>query len=130
MYNTKQSEAVLNFISSQKDKHLTAAQIIKHFENGAAPIGRATVYRHLDKLTEAGKLRKYVTDEKSGACYQFSDKENCHIHLHLKCESCNELQHIECDTLNEIQTHISAKHAFQVNAQKTVLYGKCKECIK
>ena len=129
-YNTKQREAILSYIISLEGTHVTAAQIAEHFENKDVPIGRTTIYRHLDKLAESGKLRRYITDGISGACYQYSDNnDNCHFHLHLKCENCGELQHLECDALNELEIHILNKHFFEVNALKTVIYGKCNNCL-
>jgi len=31
--------------------------------------------------------------------------------------------------LNEIQRHVLSDHHFEVNAVKTVLYGKCGNCL-
>ena len=130
-YNTKQREAILSYIASLNNAHVTAVQIADHFKNEDSPIGRTTIYRHLDKLEETGKVRKYITDGISGACYQhIDDNENCYSHFHLKCENCGELQHIECDVLGDLQSHILDEHAFEVNALKTVLYGKCGSCLK
>jgi Fur family ferric uptake transcriptional regulator len=130
-YNTKQREVVLNYIISLDGAHITAAQIAAHFENTDIPIGRTTIYRHLDKLTEIGALRRYVTDGVSGACYQFvNNHEGCQVHLHLKCEHCNELQHLACDCLVDIQSLIREKHGFSINGLKTVLYGECNNCNK
>lgn len=129
-YNTKQREAVLFYIASLGGGHVTAAQIVGYFETGDFPIGRTTVYRHLDKLTMSGKIRKYTVNGISGACYQYiNHDESCRSHLHLKCESCGKLLHLDCDMLNEIQCHMSDEHAFQIDPLKTVLYGKCKSCL-
>ena len=130
-YKTKQREAILEYISMLEDVHVTAAQIVEHFEKENTPVGRTTIYRHLDKLTEDGKLRKYITDGVSGACYQHVENQNdCQTHLHLKCEDCGELQHLECEELEEIERHFLNEHAFKLNAMKTVLYGKCGNCAK
>ena len=129
-YETKHRLAILNYIVSLDGAHVTAAQIAAHFEKEAAPIGKTTIYRHLDKLTESGMLRRYVTDGISGACYQHVEiREDCSNHLHLKCEDCGELLHLDCTALDDLNRHVSAKHAFQVNPMKTVLYGKCKACL-
>ena len=128
-YNTKQREAILSYVASLGSAHVTAAQIAEHFGKEDFPIGRTTIYRHLDKLTQSGKLRKYTADGISGACYQhMDDTKDCHVHLHLKCDSCGTLRHLDCSILSEIQNHISSEHSFQVNALKTVLYGKCEKC--
>ena len=130
-YNTKQREAVLKYVASLDGAHVTASQIVEHFENADVPIGRTTIYRHLEKLTQSGKIRKYATDGISGACYQYVDSsEGCHYHLHLKCEGCGKLQHLECEALNKMQHHIFDKHDFEVNALKTVLYGRCGNCLQ
>ena len=130
-YNTKQQGAILDYIVSLDGAHVTAAQIVLHFSQEAAQIGRTTIYRHLDKLTERGKLRRYITDGVSGACYQFvRGSEMCDGHLHLKCESCGELLHLECEALDELERHVFDEHAFQVNTYKTVLYGKCDGCLE
>ena len=130
-YNTKQREAILNYIVSLENTHVTAAQITRHFEKEAVPIGKATIYRHLDKLTENGKLRRYVTDGISGACYQYVGSDDIgDAHLHLKCESCGELLHLECDALEDLERHVFNNHAFQVNTTKTVLYGMCDDCLQ
>lgn len=129
-YNTKQRETILSFIASLGGGHVTAAQITKHFESCGAPVGRATVYRHLDKLAESGKIRRYSVDGITGACFQYiSNNEDCQAHLHLKCESCGALLHLSCEMLGEIQRHMSARHAFQINPTKTLLYGKCEACL-
>ncbi|MCL2873729.1 MAG: transcriptional repressor [Defluviitaleaceae bacterium] len=129
-YSTKQSESILEYIISLGNRHVIAAEILKHFESSDTPIGKATVYRHLDKLTECGKLRKYVTDNLSSACFQYVDNsEDCHEHLHLKCEDCGELIHLQCDLLNEFSRHIHNEHAFWINVVKTTLHGKCMSCF-
>ena len=130
-YNTKQRKAILGYIVSLGGAHVTAAQIAAHFAGEGTPIGRTTIYRHLDKLAENGVLRRYTTDGVSGACYQLADgRQDCHRHLHLKCEGCGALLHLECGALGELQRHVLDAHAFSVNADKTVLYGKCRACIK
>ncbi len=128
-YNTRQKEAVLSYLSERRGRHVTAAEIVAHFKNGA--IGRTTVYRLLDKLTMDGSIRRYTTDGVSGACYQFADgHDGCHNHLHLKCEGCGELVHLECGALDSLERHMLDEHAFKINPLKTVLYGQCDSCSK
>ena len=130
-YNTKQREAILKYIVSLGNNHVTAAQIVNNFEDGKVSVGRTTIYRHLDKLVQEGKLRKYTVEGISGCCYQYVDnREQCGKYLLLKCENCGELIHLDCDALNNIHQHIYQKHTFQVNISKTVFYGKCEECFR
>ncbi|MCL2083329.1 MAG: transcriptional repressor [Oscillospiraceae bacterium] len=130
-YNTKQRQAIFSYIVSLGSSHVTAGQIFEHFKEKGSEIGRATVYRHLEKLEKDGCLRRYTTDGVSGACYQQdSPQKGCCSHLHLKCEGCGGLQHLDCQTLDSFQQHIADSHKFKVNSFKTVLYGKCGGCLK
>lgn len=130
-YKTKQKETILSFFLKNKDRHLTAAEIVRHINESGENVGTATVYRYLDKLVSNGIIRKYFLDDKSGACYQYIEKnENCHEHFHLKCIVCGELLHIDCSHLKSISEHVFSHHEFRVDNSRTVLYGRCKNCEK
>ncbi|MEL7565084.1 MAG: transcriptional repressor [Dehalobacterium sp.] len=128
-YHTKQSEAILTYIASLNGEHVTVDQIMKHFDKMDFPIGLTTIYRHLDKLVESGKVRKYTLDGVSGACYQYIIDEDKRMYFHLKCEDCGALFHLQCGVLDKIQQHVYEGHSFQINTIKTVFYGKCANCL-
>lgn len=128
-YNTKQGEAILAYMASLDGEHITAGEIVSYFENMGQPIGLATIYRHLNKLAENGKIHKYTLDGVSGACYQYlSDDQDCQ-HVHLKCDICGEVFHLECRLMAGVPQHVYEEHAFLINPMKTVLYGKCAGCM-
>lgn len=128
-YNTKQKEKLLDYLISNKDKHVNVQTISAYMAKEGSPLGTATIYRRLDKLVEQGIVRKYVIDGKTGACYQYIDSEsNCHQHFHLKCIMCEKLIHIDCGHLKGISEHILEHHGFAVDSSKTVFYGVCSEC--
>lgn len=128
-YNTKQSEAILTYIASVSGEHITVGQIAEHFDKNDFPIGLTTIYRHLDKLVENGKVRKYTLDGVSGACYQYVIDEDNQKYFNLKCEGCGTLLHLQCGMLDEIQQHIYKDHSIQIDTMKTVFYGKCTNCL-
>jgi Fur family ferric uptake transcriptional regulator len=129
-YHTKQQAALLAYIASLRGSHITAAQIAKHFENQAVPVGRTTVYRHLGKLVESGKVRKYTIDSVTGACYQFiGPEDDQRTLLHLKCDDCGKLFHSDCELFDQMRQHFYDEHIFQINRAKTVLYGRCEACL-
>lgn len=128
-YNTKQSRAILAYIISLDGRHTTVSQIASYFKSKESPIGIATIYRHLDRFVENGKVRKYTLDGISGACYQYMSNENdCH-QVHLKCEECGAVIYLHCDIMDSVPKHMYQEHAFQINPMKTVFYGKCSNCI-
>ena len=73
-------------------------------------------------------MRRYYLGEGAGACYQFTGREDCHEHFHLKCTGCGRLIHVECDYLGEVSKHVLEHHQFTIDNTKTVLYGLCADC--
>ena len=95
------------------------------------PIGTATLYRQLEKLEQAGLVRRYTLNDVAGTCYEYLPLDgHCDDHLHLKCEQCGTLVHLNCHQADGFQAHIKSEHGFSVNHTKTVLYGTCASCTK
>ena len=128
-YNTKQQECVLECLKKNNGKHMTADEIYIVLRQQGNPVGKTTVYRHLEKLTNEGVIRRFTIGDNTSACYQLTDS-HCSEHYHLKCSGCGRLIHIECDYLDELAEHLLKEHSFVLDRCKTVLYGKCSECAK
>lgn len=128
-YRTKQREAILRYLKSSSSKHVSIDDVLNFLRADGEKVGRTTIYRYMEKLTEEGILRKYFIEEGAGACYQYIDQElGCEEHFHLKCLKCGKLIHVECDYLSHIGAHILEEHEFQIDNTKTVFYGTCGEC--
>ncbi|MBP9989022.1 MAG: transcriptional repressor [Ruminococcus sp.] len=128
-YTTRQGELILSLLKNQAGKHFTAEEIMNSLSQAGHPVGKATIYRHLDKLIKIGQVRKYIVDEGSSACYEYlSSTQDCHRHYHLKCSVCGKLIHMECEYLDEVASHVLSHHGFVVSPEKTVLYGICRQC--
>jgi Fur family ferric uptake transcriptional regulator len=139
-YNTKQRQAILAYIASLGGSHVTAGQIAGHFGSVGFPIGLTTVYRHLDKLVQSGKVRRYIMEGASASCYQYeyvggdsgagaNVRGDGAEHFHLKCEDCGTLLHLRCEILSEFPRRVYEEHTFRIDASKTVFYGKCADCL-
>lgn len=130
-YKTKQRAQVIGCLKQNKDKHMTVEMLMKYLASSGAEVGRATIYRTLDKLCREGIIRRYELTVDNSACYQYIDEQSdCSDHFHLKCERCGELIHLDCDHISDLSKHILTDHKFKVNNTKTVLYGLCEKCMK
>lgn len=128
-YRTRQREVILNVLKHSDSRHVSVDEVTEQLKAEGEKVGRTTVYRYMEKLTEEGTLRKYFIEEGAGACYQYIDqRQGCHNHFHLKCLKCGRLFHVECEYLNTLGEHIKEHHGFVVDNTKTVLYGSCKDC--
>ena len=128
-YNTKHRDALLTYLKSRPGIHMTAADVCSYFRAEGEAIGTTTVYRQLEELLAEGRIKKYVIDENSSACYEYlgagCEQPDAY---HLKCEKCGRLIHLECDEITAFEAHIAAHHKFTVDRSRTVFYGICEEC--
>lgn len=129
-YETKQSRLVNDFFKASPDRHFSAEDVYFSLVSSGNKIGRTTVYRQLDRLVEANKVRKFSAGDKEACCYQYNNSDHCHNHYHLKCSGCGRLIHTECDFLDKLSKHIFDDHQFTIDGSKTVLYGICNSCAK
>jgi Fur family ferric uptake transcriptional regulator len=130
-YNTRQGGLLFEYFSSLGDRHVQVNEIAEYFRLRKETIGLTTIYRHLEKMVNAGLIRKYSLNEGESACYQYiNHTKECGEHFHLKCENCGTLIHLECKSLEKIKRHILKKHQFRINTLKTVFYGQCKNCLE
>lgn len=127
-YKTKQGEILLHFLQENAASHFTASEIEMKLKNSGEKLGKATVYRRLDRLVEEGLVRRFVADDAKSCCYQYAGDEHCKEHFHLKCYKCGELLHVECDYLDKMQAHIFEHHGFTVDREKITLCGVCEKC--
>jgi len=126
-YKTKQRDEILRFLMENKDSCYSAREITEQVS-----AGEATVFRTLAVLVRENRIRKFSAGGSGrGECsyYQYQEGEACRSHIHLKCEDCGRLIHMDCDFMKEITRHFSKDHGFFVDCGKTVIYGRCTECM-
>lgn len=129
-YNTKQKASITAILEKAGGAHITAEDISRALAEQGISVGKTTVYRQLERLTEQGIVRKFFVDEGS-ACYQYvGEHGDCHNHYHFKCAVCGKLLHLECEFMDQVSDHIFEHHGFTISNEKTVLYGICADCRK
>lgn len=130
-YNTKQKQIILSYLESNFTNQYTCEALSNILREAGTPVGKTTVYRYLEKLTENGRVRKITGGNSKSALYQYINEEmNCHSHMHLKCLKCGDFIHLGCDFMHGVNEHLSKHHRFTVDNSKTVLYGLCEKCTE
>lgn len=130
-YKTKQRDELLEYVKGTKGSHFTVEDVTNHFRSRGISIGTATIYRAIEKMLSEHIVSKYIIDEHSAACFEYTAKEeeqHNENHFHLKCENCGKLIHLVCSELNSIGDHILKEHGFSIDSFRTVFYGTCQEC--
>lgn len=130
-YKTRQRRLILNYLASNRDRHLTAEDIINHFQTIEDKIGKSTVYRYLNLLLEKGLIRKYLREDRQMACYKYIDEEDSvEASMHLKCQKCGKLIDVSCQEFIVLKETLERIQKFKLDVEKTIFYGECLDCKK
>lgn len=87
-------------------------------------VGRATIYRTLKLLTEAGVLCKTTMHDGSPR-YSFDSSSH---HHHLICSTCGSVSEFHDAQLEELLHELAGKVPVQVLGHRVELYITCSEC--
>lgn len=130
-YNTYKREKILEYLKVNRDKAVTIGDIQDNLTENNIEINISTIYRYLEKLEGQGLILKTVMGKREQACFQYiGERDECHNHLHMKCEKCGMILHLDCGFMQEIAQHVMKEHGFMINCHDSYLTGLCEECRK
>ena len=110
-------ETVLN-----KDGQFNARQL--HEELRRWGVGRATVFRTLDLLTELGVLNRIHTGD---GCHRYTVCETKHHH-HLMCVECGTVIALEAGGIENQIRRMASEAGFDLLTHHLELVGRCSAC--
>lgn len=114
--------AVLQVIE-QEGEHLDPAQILTRAQAIHPAIGRATVYRTLEMLTQLGIVRPIYVGE-HGPTYIRAEGG----HHHLVCSSCGRVVDFEQCVADQMVQELTERFGFQIKSHLLEFYGLCLRC--
>ncbi|HJZ93416.1 MAG TPA: Fur family transcriptional regulator [Gemmataceae bacterium] len=121
------------FTGQQKDlvehvfarhSHFDADQLAKDLEEAGFTVSRATVYRTLTKLVDAGMLRKLEIGSKTFYEHDYGYPQ----HEHLVCEKCGKMIEFQHPAIEAAVGEICGQHHFQAAGHTLVIRGTCVDC--
>ena len=129
-YNTKAKQYIIDYLEKNKNITVTVLDIKKYFDEINFKIDITTIYRYLDKLVEDNIVIKYTSGKGRKSNYQYlGEKRDCNDHIHIQCIKCGQILHLDCEYMEDLVNHIKAEHDFNIEHNKSILYGKCNKCI-
>jgi Fur family ferric uptake transcriptional regulator len=120
---TPARRAVVAAIFDTGEHHLTALEVVHRVERTRRRPDRATVYRTLDLLADAGVLRP-VHLGTGPAIYHRTD----HTHAHLVCTSCGAVVEIPAEAVDELTRLLERDARFTIEPDQIVISGLCAMC--
>lgn len=107
-------------------KHFDADELVADLRTAGRQVSRATVYRTLPLLVEAGLLRELRLTNRTA--YEHDYGYPSHDHLH--CSECNRIVEFNNDEVRRLRESVSREHGFRPVNHRFVITGVCPDCSR
>ena len=108
----------------RSSRSVTAADLYEQLRAHNPLLGRATVFRSLDSLVDAGLAQRF---ERPGHVYAYAACSEVHHH-HLVCTRCDATFEIDERAVGRLVQELAHRHGFTVHHGSLDFYGLCRTC--
>jgi len=105
-------------------RQLTAEQLWHRVRRRSPQIGRATVFRTVEALVEAGVARRF---ELANHVYGYAACQPGHHH-HLACGRCGRVEEIDEAYVRPVAQQLAHDTGFVIDDARLDFYGRCASC--
>jgi Fur family ferric uptake transcriptional regulator len=120
---TPQRQAVAQTLR-RMGKEVSVQELYDRVRRRHPYLGRATVFRAIDRLVEAGLARRL---ERPGHVSAYVWCEPTHHH-HLICTECRTVQELDEQAVAPLADRIARREGFRVDHARLDFYGRCRNC--
>jgi Fur family ferric uptake transcriptional regulator len=120
---TNPQRQMVRFIFSTHN-HFDAEQLCKEMVQAGLDVSRATVYRTLNKLVDAGLLRRLQLGERVAYEHDYGYPQHDHLH----CERCGKVLEFQSPEIEAALQRIAQEHRFRASTYNLVIHGTCDAC--
>jgi len=120
---TSQRVVILEALRRSR-RTVTARELFERLRTEHPYLGRATVFRNLDALVDAGLAQRF---ERAGHVYAYASCSEAHHH-HLVCTRCDRAIEIDESVVTPLARQIDERHGFTVEHSALDFYGICTAC--
>jgi Fur family ferric uptake transcriptional regulator len=122
---TQQRKILVEYVFKRHD-HFDADELIQNLiqQEETKKIGRATVYRTLNELVEAGLLRRMTLGGRGVYEHDYGYPQHDHLH----CTVCNQLIEFQSEEIKKIRNAVALEQNFYVTGHRLIITGVCHNC--
>jgi Fur family ferric uptake transcriptional regulator len=120
---TEQQRDMVQFIFAQHN-HFDADQLIDDMKRAGFAVSRATVYRTLAKLVDAGLLRELLLGPRTFYEHDYGYPP----HEHLYCEKCGKVIEFQNPAIEAAIRDVASENNFQTSSHTFIVRGTCSDC--
>jgi len=120
---TKPRREMVRYIFS-KHNHFDADELIDEMKNEGFHVSRATIYRTLKALVDAGLLRRINLGPRTVYEHDYGYAQ----HDHLYCEQCGTMIEYQNEQMEQLISDVCQAHQFQLVGHSFIIRGVCSTC--
>ncbi len=120
---TGQQREMVAYIFAQHN-HFDADRLIDDMKSAGLRLSRATVYRTLAKLVDAGLLRRLEVGTRTFYEHDYGYPQ----HEHMHCEKCGKMIEFQDPMIDNLLRDVCRRHNFQANGHSFIIRGTCSDC--
>lgn len=105
-------------------RQVTAGELWEQVRARHPRLGRATVFRTLEALTDAGLARRL---EREGHVYAYVACRPAHHH-HLACRVCGTVEDVGEEFVTDLNDRARRQLGFEIEDARLDFYGVCRRC--
>jgi len=120
---TEQQRDLVRYIFSQHN-HFDADQLIDEMKKAGFLVSRATVYRTLTKLVDAGLLRRLELGPRMYYEHDYGYPQ----HDHMLCTKCGKMIEFQDPAIETAIREVCREQLFQASGHTFIIRGICVEC--
>jgi Fur family transcriptional regulator, ferric uptake regulator len=120
---TEQQRDMVQYIFAQHN-HFDADKLIDDMKQAGFRVSRATVYRTLAKLVDAGLLRRLEMGPRMFYEHDYGYPQ----HEHLYCGQCGKVIEFQNPAIDAVLRDVCRQHNFQISGHTFLVRGACAEC--
>ena len=106
-YKTGQRKTIMNYLTNNKGKFVSAEEILEYMKKNQQEVGLTTIYRFLNLLEKDNSVRVEIKNHTK--YYQYVPQES-NKHLFLKCKTCGKSMSLNCKEFENVNNHIKKEH--------------------
>jgi Fur family ferric uptake transcriptional regulator len=109
-----------------REGHYPIEELIADLKQRGIRGSKATVYRTLPLLAEAGILEPAIL---AGETRSYETTFGRHHHDHLRCGRCGKVVEFEFEAFEILQREVATRYGFRLESHHHELVGTCPECL-
>lgn len=123
---TKARMTVLEVLQ-QNGGHLTSTNVLEKVEMRDATIGRASVFRTLELLTELSIIRPTYLESRTPTYVLLTGEGH---HSHIICVNCNRVIELDTCQVDDLAKDFEQRYNVHITGHLLEFYSVCDACLK